>query len=339
MPKPQKTPYGWRCDTQPSNLRRAQWKDYRNPSILLITMVTTDRLPLLGELQGESIALSTLGEQVAQEIERIPTYIDAAAIEIYDYVVMPDHVHILLHIHERLPKHLGRYLCWFKIRCSSLVGYTTSTKPSDQASLFAPNYHDRILMEKNQLSHMKSYIQENPRRLALKRANKELFRIHQDILIKDIPCTSLGNMFLVDYPLKQVVQCSRRLTQDEINKLKAECLTQAQQGVVHITAAISEGEKQIARALREAEYPFIVLLHEGFPKPDSPHYQYFKPSGVYFEACAKGKLLLIEPRQEVLEMPEIARITEEKVGKIPHTSQRYRFVAMNNIAKILASSD
>ena len=58
--------------------------DYRDPAILLITMVTTDRLPLFGELHGESMVLSTLGKQVAQEIEQIPTYQGASTIEIYD---------------------------------------------------------------------------------------------------------------------------------------------------------------------------------------------------------------------------------------------------------------
>lgn len=378
MSTPHQTPDGWRCDTQPSNLRRAQWMDYRDPAILLITMVTTDRLPLLGELQGERVALSSLGVQVAQEIERIPSYKDAAAIEIYDYVVMPDHVHILLHIHERLPKHIGRYLYWFKLKCTdayTLIFGDTNARGTTRENItreepytptgqvlagspitpalwgafdggssrnksypFAPEYHDRILKGKEQLSHMKRYIKDNPRRLALKRANKELFRIHQDTLIKDIPCTTLGNMFLADYPLKQVVQCSRRLTQTEIDALKTQYLKDAAEGVVHITAAISEGEKQIARALREAEYPLIVLLHEGFPKPENPHYQYYKPSGVYFEACAKGKLLLLEPHQEVLELPDIVAKTEDKVGKIPHTSQRYRFVAMNNIADLITSS-
>jgi hypothetical protein len=207
---------------------------------------------------------------------------------------------------------------------------------SDEPYPFAAKYHDRILIGKNQLAHMKRYIKDNPRRLALKRANKQLFRIQQDIQLNGIACTTLGNMFLADYPQKQVVQCSRRLTQAQIDELKAECLAQAEQGIVHITAAISEGEKQIARALREAEYPLIVLLHEGFPKPDSPHYQYYKPSGVYFEACAKGKLLLVEPHHEALEMTDVVAKAEEKVGKIPHDTQRFRFVAMNALAERIA---
>ena len=183
---------------------------------------------------------------------------------------------------------------------------------------------------------MVRYIQDNPRRLALKRANQELFKIRQDVHLNNLPCTTLGNMFLVDYPVKQVVQCSRRLSQEQIDEQKALCLSNAEQGVVHITAAISEGEKRIARALRERGYPLIILLHDGFPKPDSPHYRYFKPQGVYFEACAMGKLLLVEPHRELLNREDIAAKTEAKVGPIPHDSQRYRFVAMNMIAEELA---
>ena len=302
---------------------------------MMITIVTTDRKPLLGTLKGEKIELTTIGLAVAKEIENIPTYNGAETIEIYSYIIMPDHVHILLHIHERLPRHIGNYIRWFKKRCRD-ASCALEVPSSSNKPLFAPEYHDRILKGKNQLAHMKRYILDNPRRLALKRANKELFTIHQEIRLGNYPCVAMGNIFLADYPLKQVVKCSRRLTQTEIDELKAECLEQAQQGVVHITGAISEGEKQIARALRENGYPLIIVLQNGFPKPDDPHYKYYKPSGVYFEACAKGKLLLVEPYLEVLEMPEIVAKTEAKVGKIPHDTQRYRFVAMNMVAEGIA---
>ena len=372
MAKAHLTPDGWRCEKQKEHLYRAKWMDYRSPSIQLLTMVTSDRLPLLGELQGQHIALTPLGQKVAEEIERIPTYKGASSIEIYNYVIMPDHIHILLRIHDRLPKHLGQYIRWFKLQCSdayqalaashpALAATHTSARPtlaavhssarpalaaipasipsashtpaSNTPCLFAKEYHDRILTGKNQLTHMVRYIQDNPRRLALKRANRDLFRIRQNVTIGNIPCTTLGNMFLAEYPQRQVLQCSRRLTPDQITALKEECLAAASNGTVFITAAISEGEKLISRALREAGYPLIILLEQGFPEPDSPHYRYFKPQGVYFEACAAGKLLLVEPNAEVLEHPDIASRVIAKTGHIPHSTQRYRFVAMNAIAE------
>lgn len=307
--------------------------DYKDPSILMITLVTTNRQPILGILKGETIERTKLGQAIAEEINRIPTYNGAESIEIYSYVIMPDHVHILLRIHDRLPKHIGQYIAWFKIKCTDACSALTGGPVSETMRPFAPDYHDRLLKGKNQLSHMVRYIQDNPRRLALKRANKDLFRIRQNQQINTIPCTVLGNIFLIEHPLRQVLQCSRRLTQEQIDNLKADCLREAADGTVYVTAAISEGEKQIARALREAGFPLIILLEKGFPAPDDPHYSYFKPQGVYFEACAAGKLLLIEPRRDLLDREDIAVKTEAKVGHIPHDSQRYRFVAMNILAE------
>ena len=367
---------------------RATWKDYSEPTIYLLTMNTEDRQPLLGELVGEKIALSAYGKVVSEEIKRIPTYKDASAIQIYRYVVMPNHIHILLRVHKQLPHPLGYYISWFKLqcmeRCSDIdgipsetrdggippeteqntenrtvsggippkTGHTTGNRTESggippktghtagndpqKRPIFGKEYHDRILMHKGQLAHMARYIQDNPRRLAMKHANPDLFRIRQNIRFGRTPCVALGNIFLAEYPQRAVLQCSRRLTQEEIDTKREECLREAAKGTVYVSGAISEGEKQICRSLREAGFPLIILLTEGFPEPDSPHYKFFKPQGVYFEACAEGKLLLIQPDKEVLERPDIEEKVTAKVGNIPHESQRYRFVAMNAIAEEIA---
>ena len=433
MAKAHLTPEGWRCEKLREHLYRARWMDYQSPSIQMLTLVTVDRRPLLGVLQGNTITLTALGSAVAAEIERIPTYLGAASIEILDYVIMPDHVHILLHIHDRLPRHLGQYIRWFKVQCSdaftamvetarevmagtgmagsgmagsgmargdsrennnananaSNANTTNNTTASDTNAnntnasdttgatpthagagattgawgagsdasreaarrvlagvsasmvspksrnllLFAHEYHDSLLYGRGQLARMKSYIKDNPRRLALKRANRELFRIRQDYTVGGFPCTVLGNIFLAGHPQRQVLQCSRRLTPEQIEARRHECLMQAANGAVFITAAISQGEKVIARSLREHDFPLIILLEQGFPNPESSHYRYYKPQGVYFEACAAGRLLLVEPHAGALERPEIARRVTAKTGNIPHTTGRYRFVAMNVIAE------
>ena len=161
---------------------------------------------------------------------------------------------------------------------------------------------------------------------------------HQQTSIAGISCTTLGNIFLAERPMRAVLQCSRKLTQAEIDTRKNECLDNAADGTVYVTAAISEGEKQIARALREAGYPLIVLLEKGFPKPDDPHYKYFKPSGAYFEACAAAQLLLVEPHSDLFKLPEVVAQVTAKAGEIPHDSLRYRFLALNVIATLLVPS-
>ncbi|MBR6168054.1 MAG: hypothetical protein IKQ50_06460 [Paludibacteraceae bacterium] len=126
------------------------------------------------------------------------------------------------------------------------------------------------------------------------------------------------------------------MTQEEIEAKREDCLIEAANGTVYVSAAISPGEKQICRALREAGYPLIVLLEEGFPKEDDPHYKFYKQSGVYFEACAKEQLLLVEPEEALSEKAEIEAKVYAKTGEIPHNTKRYRFLALNALAEEIA---
>ncbi|MBQ9602904.1 MAG: hypothetical protein IJR42_03745 [Paludibacteraceae bacterium] len=208
-----------------------------------------------------------------------------------------------------------------------------------RTGLWAEGYHDRILFHKGQLDALIHYIKDNPRRLALKRANPELFKIRQHLQIAGMSFTAMGNIFLADYPQKAVIQCSRKLHHAEIDAKKAECLDEAAKGMVFVSAAISEGEKQICRAVREAGHPIVVLLEKGFPKPEDQNYKYFKPKGVYFEACAAGKLLLLEPEKELYEQAEIEAEVVAKAGNIPHEALRYRFLALNAIVERICGEE
>lgn len=350
------TEQGWRYKQEKEHLLRARWHDYQEPAIYMLTLTTQDRKRTLGRLCGSGekayIELSPLGKVISEEIENMPQYKGFEGAEIYKYIVMPDHIHVLLHVHEKLQHPLGYFVGWFKRQCTEkaqmmkAVGINPpswtresrtdaqdfTVKPVSQL-VFATEYHDRILSHRGQLENMKRYIADNPLRLALKTANPDLFRIYQKIHIGSIPCTALGNIFLADYPQKAVVQCSRKLHQAEIDAQRTDCLSEAANGIVFVSVAISEGEKQICRALRETGYPLIILLEKGFPKPEDQNYKYFKPQGVYFEACAAGKLLLLEPAKEVYEQEEIEAKVETKIGEIPHESLRYRFLALNEIAE------
>lgn len=352
------TPAYWH-ETQHSMLRRCSNWDYRGRGIYMLTLVTTERKPLLGALReddkGAYIELTPVGRMVAKEAENIPAYYPQ--IRILCKQVMPDHLHLLLFVQKPLPVHLTNVISGFKLGCirqykSSFAKLASTEHPCSVSCaadfgeadgspiLWEHSYHDSILFHEGQLDNMIAYIKDNPRRLALKRANPDLFKIHQQYTIADVSCTVLGNMFLAEYPLHAMVQCSRRLTQAEIDARRDECLNEAANGVIHVSAAISEGEKQICRALREAGFPLIILLTEGFPKPDSPHYKYYKPQGVYFEVCAAGRLLLVEPSAELYDCPEIEAKVYAKTGihDLPHTSQRYRFIALNALAEEIASN-
>ena len=207
-------------------------------------------------------------------------------------------------------------------------------------------YHERILHAPGQLRRMIDYVKDNPRRLWIKSRNPEFFRLHRRTEAAGLSFTSMGNHFLLDWPDKQVVEMSRSATNEEVQEQLRKVLAAAHNGTVTYTAAISKGEQLIARTLREQGYLLVVLLNEGFPKEGSPHERYYKPGGVYFEACSKGQLLLLEPTEQAFLDAGIQAAVEATLRRkaearhyvytpIPVTSQRYRFMALNEMAKRL----
>ena len=359
------TEQGWRMTTDTSRHHRENGWDYKGRGIYHITLVVAERYPLFGELSGDTpeeayIELNTFGQLVLELLRDEPRFYGEKGyiFKILASQVMPDHIHVTIQVLESLPKPIGTVIRGFKSACSSLYKNCIATNGGKYAAkvhddycivhfsrIFTrinsiwqqdqAGYHECILHHDGQLDAMIHYIKDNPRRLWLKRANPDLFRIHQQIPVAGVPCTTLGNMFLLERPQRAPLQCSRTLTQTEIDTLKDECLSNAANGTIYVCPAVSEGEKQICRALREAGYPLVILLNEGFPSPDSPHYRFYKPSGVYFEACAAGKLLLIEPSNALFDRPDIEAAVYAKTGipDLPHTSKRYRFVALNTLAE------
>ncbi|UPS43463.1 transposase [Prevotella sp. E15-22] len=205
-------------------------------------------------------------------------------------------------------------------------------------------YHERILHAPGQLRRMIDYVKDNPRRLWIKRHNPDLFRLHRQTGVAGLLFTSMGNHFLLDWPDRQVVEISRSATDEEVQERLRMVLAAAHNGAVTYTAAISKGEQLIARTMREQGYPLVVLLNAGFPKEGSPHERFFKPGGVYFEACSRGQLLLLEPTEQAFLDSDIQAAVEETLMRkaearhftyapVPVTSQRYRFVALNEMAK------
>ena len=210
----------------------------------------------------------------------------------------------------------------------------------------AAYYHERILHAPGQLRRMIDYVKDNPRRLWLRKQNPDLFRMHRETVLCGVPFTSMGNHFLLGWPDRQLVEVSRSADSTYIAERLKKVLAAAHNGTVTYTAAISDGERLIARTVREQGFPLVVLLADGFPAEGTPHERYYKPGGVYFEACAKGRLLLLEPKACAYEIPAIANATEDALRRkaearhytftaVPHDSKRYRFVALNEIGRML----
>jgi hypothetical protein len=312
--------------------RRKAGHDYRSCCVYMITLVLRDRRPLLGELCGNDdthdncwVRASEWGNLVKKEWEGISRYYPQ--VRVLALQLMPDHLHGVLYVTERLPRHLGHVINGFKKGCNDAWkrlksenccetdARNTLTLPTlgNAGNLWEWGYHDRILSHRGQLETLFRYLRDNPRRLWLKRHNPDFFTTISGLKIGATAVSALGNQFLLDYPSKIQVQCSRSLTESEIEEKGDALLSQAfQNDAVLVSPCISPGEKEIMRRAFEAGFPQILLLENGI---STMH----KPSGRQFDACVQGRLLLISPwehhnerrtitREQCMQLNALARI-------------------------------
>ena len=304
----------------PSMARRRDGHDYEARQMYLITITVEGRRPLLGRVVGNPEAaegtpdaphteLSPLGKAVEQQWMAISHY--HPEVKVLALQMMPDHLHSILFVKERMPQHLGHIIKGFKASTNKeyrrLIAPAPSTAvpvvssaatPSQRTGrpkpdrkhglLWSIGYTDGILGRKGQLNNWLAYLRDNPRRLLMKRLHPEFFRVQRNVQVGCYEFSAIGNRYLLSHPVRLQVQCSRRLTQEEIAQQTSYYLGLAKRGAVLVSPSISPGEKAIMRAAFDAGYPLILLQENGFT-------ELAKPGGARFDACAEGRLLILAP--------------------------------------------
>lgn len=292
---------------QHGKLQRKVSHDYKAKGIYMITLCTEQRKTVLGTLHGSDeqhempwVEPNELGKNVILAWRDIQHYYPK--VQVIAYQLMPDHFHGVIYFTEDIPQHLGQIVNGFKIGCNRAVRRllekaeampqpTSTSGNSSQLSLplWEHGYHDRILKGRDQLQHMIDYVHDNPRRLWIKRQHPDFFSVNSEMIIGDTKAITIGNRFLLNYPLKVQVQCSRKLTEQQIEDKWKDILNLAEQGYVIVTPGISPGERAIMNRAIEHNLPIIIPTNKEYSNKE-------KPPGKLFDACAKGTLLLISPQ-------------------------------------------
>ena len=325
-------------EKKPSMLRRCVDHDYTDRMMYMVTMVTEGRRPLFGKVVGRSNASLDSPDAPRMELNELGRRVEACwyeiavrqpKIKLIALQMMPDHFHGILFVTERLERSLGSVLLGFKQGCNkafrevlSVAVVRQQTEPNDRTHglLFTPGFNDKLLLRQGQLQRWIDYLRDNPRRLLMKRENPDLFRVQRDLMVAGQQFSAIGNRFLLDRPLLLQVQCSRRLTEGQIQEKKEQLLALARRGAVLVSPSISPGEKAIMRAAFNDGLPLIILQENGFT-------DLAKPGGQRMEACQRGQLLLLAPwehhneqltirRSQCLQLNDLAKmICEKKVEK------------------------
>lgn len=338
-------------ETIPSMTRRRDGHDYEARQMYLITITVEGRRPLLGRVVGNPesaegaaeaprIELSSLGKAVEQDWMAISHY--HPEVKVIALQIMPDHLHSILFVKKRMQQHLGHVIKGFKAStnkayrrliepATTVHSAATVSQPTEDTAcstagpaslrpkpdrkhglLWSIGYTDGILGRKGQLDNWLVYLRDNPRRLLMKRLHPEFFRVQRHVKVGAYEFSAIGNRYLLTHPVRLQVQCSRRLTEEEIVRQTNYYLEMARRGAVLVSPSISPGEKAIMRAAFDAGYPLILLQENGFT-------DLAKPGGTRFDGCAEGRLLILAPwehhnerltinRSQCLSLNEMARI-------------------------------
>jgi len=298
--------------------QRAIWHDYKGVGFYMLTLATADRRPLFGHLvEPGDIALSPAGHLVLEAWRKMPSF--TPQLETTTLCLMPDHLHGIVSVRERLERPLGAIIRGFK---SGVTAALRKASNNPSLEVWEEGFYDGVALEPAMLQAWHRYILDNPRRLWLKRQHPDLFvRVnaltHERLpsLPDERPWAGYGNLFLLDRPELVQVRVSRRATQDEIAQVVSEVAAKVRQGAVAVSPFISPGEQAVVAAVAKigpimAEKAanngssretgpimalsgnksegggLIVLKHGGFPP-------LYKPSGRYFDLCASGRLLVL----------------------------------------------
>lgn len=210
-----------KLESTPDALRRNPLNKYTE-GWFHVTLNVRDEAPVLGYLEGHPDApdgspdaprcvLTPLGRKVEEAFHRGPSINPFH--ENVAFQIMPEHLHMLLHLKPGNKKHLGQIVAGFMGSCShgywdilgidwrnmsfpnanalpGTDGKPLSGKELDRdrdhsrslrgPSLFVHGYNDVEALTPESVAIKCQYIQENPRRRLIKSTHRDRFLIHRD---------------------------------------------------------------------------------------------------------------------------------------------------------------
>ncbi|MGI8483493.1 MAG: transposase [Thermomicrobiales bacterium] len=162
-----------------SHRRRLQKRledfDYSLPGPYWVTISLYNRIPRFGTVDGEGVHLSDAGQMIEDAWMNMPARFPT--IELDTHIVMPDHLHALLTLHDgskNLPElTLGRVIGAFK-------GFTTNQYSRGvrergwipyRQYFWIEDYYEHVIRDERDLVARRLYIDWNPWRWIAKREN------------------------------------------------------------------------------------------------------------------------------------------------------------------------
>ena len=128
---------------------RLQDYDYAEENIYFITICVKDRLEILGKIIEDNIKLTKEGEIVKKNINKIEQIYENVTID--EYVIMPNHMHILLQINYKSSATISKIIKHLKTNITRKIEY----------SIWQKSFYEHIIRNERDYLKVKDYIKNN----------------------------------------------------------------------------------------------------------------------------------------------------------------------------------
>ncbi len=271
-----------------SGNNRAPWHDYKAKAIYHITLLKREGVEPFGRLSGDPriepgklgssyILASPIGTAIKTALKE--NFGNCSSIRLYQYALMPDHLHLILAVSEPLDETLGRKIAAFKVAVNKLSGIE---------QVFQKGFNDQIIGPNRSLNSIFRYLRENAHRLAVRHSRPSFFKRLQNIQIGGHWYNAYGNLHLMLNPFKEHVFIPDNCPSTSGAPVISRWLHCAVNGGILVSPFTTPEERALRLEAENLGGRIILLTNKNFSERD-------KPTGHDFRLCEQGRLLILTP--------------------------------------------
>ena len=161
-------------ETERRKVNRIFEYDYSQNGAYFVTICTHERRKNLSDIVGDGFPVPKPYGIIAEEmIHQIPEKYPAVSVD--RYVIMPDHIHILLRIDRDLgtgdpSPTLGTIIGWYKYQVTKQVNVRFGQQGE---KIFQRSYYDHVIRNQQDYDEVWQYIENNPRKWVIQAQGSE----------------------------------------------------------------------------------------------------------------------------------------------------------------------
>lgn len=284
--------------------------DYKSPFFYMVTLKRLDGLADFSKIGDDGCLVKSAITRAFEEVIE-SFHLKWRCIEpISPYVVMPDHIHLMVKIKDVLPRKSLAVLVWQLTRALSKEYWRVTSGHSrlpqnpeprqsfrvlrgaaapaqKPAQIFSPSWHDWIVKRDGQLAAFRRYIRENPERAALRRANAKFFGSVRRVSFLGREWFAYGNDALLSLPMLVPIKGHRSTAQGSAEwEALVSAASRIGPGGAGVSTFMSPLEKTCGNTIAKSGGKWIVLSPEGF----GPRWH---PPREKERFCAQGRMLFL----------------------------------------------